>query len=1475
MEGGHLLPTLLCKWSAPAILPGLRRRGKPWSKRRRTTNTGKRRAIPKGEQQPSSVRDQVERQLAQKLRKAELSRVGADQTAAAKYPLHLSPWLEMTRWPGYLHGCDLEKTAQLIELPLHISDHLDLPLLELLSSFDRVIEEARNSIAHEKVNVFDQHRVNSFIRQHAAYKPILTKLQEGTYKRYKDVWKRLICFVYRVAYKRQGPLLHYLLTDTQSLALGDVLDAARMALARKGDADPVSQQAAPAYRPGLAPEECKARSKDDSLAELKALQERLDDSCLRFCISLLDHSLKGNIYDSVIVGFFAVLGINVSTGGFHEAAGYTSHLSAFIKMAQMLVMQRAVRASDLGEVDFPAELLDEMQDRFMVYGSRSPMNWAQKLRTYGAKVRDNTTSLGFIIWSDDGQHLSYKDFELDMQQLRWFVRDQVDLAQAQLEELLLVHPEEVREDVVPAINMHGIKDNPSVSEAGWSFLSDGRNQEQFGNHDRWLLNRVLDNKWLQEEFLPKPKVAKWSKRAAERYMQQVDAFLERLLLLIHLTDQAAGISSLLFLPGLLYIAKLLVHAMARKDSFKLKYPRKAHPTFTAEEAKERERQKQREKRARRRSERAQEAAQEAASEPQSNELWPEKTLVEPESEDEDEQEPDVSEYEEDPAKTAKERCQGRTISKENERSAAAWIEEHMLEETVCERCLAGEGHGNADDLSLEEMAEFFRSSGLPDSMRESKRTPLPLTSKDLLWKKVLTGGDCPRRINIGKSHQVDPDLSVTFDIDAFVAEAASFEALRGFRFSYYPKAVQNLDKPIHIWFHGRQLHQCRHIRFGEALHAQSFWIYIGFPRMPRTRETYLTEVQHALWIDEVVLPSLREVLPPTSMQHLPPSWAHGASKMKAKHNEHKTRDVGGTDPIHYPVKEQYMPGLWERMREKLSKSCLAEFRGMFMVIQAYGTKLVWNDSNFSRLRDDFKTSLNSIVNIDYLILPKTFVDIGKECISLHSSRIHWWKRCCLRQWVASMNPENHVATRSYPVSGLRDAAATNLRVSQRHPMHSQGLVYAQRYGSYKEAFDARKVFPFSNKNIESLLIPMNLLQLWSRAGGTIGRSNHINDFVVAAGQRSYLNSKKRVNLSLEVSCDEKFGTREEYRVSWGLLHELDLDSRECRRAEPRPYVSIPTVETLAFLRWELNRWLGAFDHIRQKNPQLTPETGAMGTMLARFKSEIQSAFRFFIPDSKRTYKERRSQVSNATKLYNGINDIAKFLGKGRRREHQLERIRRICFLALTMQMLQFDVKNQPLQPPKDLESYNSGICYAWLRRYYSNDFTIPKPWRVCTTWKRSPTWADLLQQLFDWDDQDRYKIPFQRDRWNNLQFRLITRHAFMRINEQLGLDAAEEWKNTLGMHASRFFWMIPKCSGNRFVTMTKKTYKADGEKMRGNHMAWYSAIHSELESFEEHAHPRKWSWKNQKLWDWERGEIMKRPPLRLFDDLESFDFSNT
>jgi hypothetical protein len=86
----------------------------------------------------------------------------------------------------------------------------------VLASLDQPIEEARASIVQGEVNIFDLHRVNNFVSRYGSTKVVMSKLerrammrslpsklQESTYKRYKDVWKRLICFVYRLVYQGQ------------------------------------------------------------------------------------------------------------------------------------------------------------------------------------------------------------------------------------------------------------------------------------------------------------------------------------------------------------------------------------------------------------------------------------------------------------------------------------------------------------------------------------------------------------------------------------------------------------------------------------------------------------------------------------------------------------------------------------------------------------------------------------------------------------------------------------------------------------------------------------------------------------------------------------------------------------------------------------------------------------------------------------------------------------------------------------------------------------------------------------------------------------------------------------------------------------------------------------------------------------------------------------------------------------------------
>ena len=72
--------------------------------------------------------------------------------------------------------------------------------------------------------------------------------------------------------------------------------------------------------------------------------------CLDLCLSLLEQPIHGNIFESPLVGFLAVMGIDKNHDTLHEAPKYTPKLSAFIKIAQLLVLQKSVILAEEGLV---------------------------------------------------------------------------------------------------------------------------------------------------------------------------------------------------------------------------------------------------------------------------------------------------------------------------------------------------------------------------------------------------------------------------------------------------------------------------------------------------------------------------------------------------------------------------------------------------------------------------------------------------------------------------------------------------------------------------------------------------------------------------------------------------------------------------------------------------------------------------------------------------------------------------------------------------------------------------------------------------------------------------------------------------------------------------------------------------------------------------------------------------------------------
>ncbi|KAJ5117456.1 hypothetical protein N7448_011088 [Penicillium atrosanguineum] len=265
------------------------------------------------------------------------------QITTQKHTTEVSPWLELTQWPKYLQGHSFSEVASLGMLP----DSSREPLLAAFAqSVERLIKRAYHTIQDRRINEFDQIRINSFVSRPRIWeRPILVDLKPSTYARYQQVWQRLICFAYRTSRPDQAIILRHQLTTTQFGKLDQMEDLGTQFLAEQSP----------------------------------AVRDQLDHACLALSIALLDHPLKGDLFESTVIGFLAVLGVDVERQTFREPYGYTSYLSALVKMAQMLVVEQAVQMADDGLVAHPADALDDMRERFLLYGVRAPFGWISRL----------------------------------------------------------------------------------------------------------------------------------------------------------------------------------------------------------------------------------------------------------------------------------------------------------------------------------------------------------------------------------------------------------------------------------------------------------------------------------------------------------------------------------------------------------------------------------------------------------------------------------------------------------------------------------------------------------------------------------------------------------------------------------------------------------------------------------------------------------------------------------------------------------------------------------------------------------------------------------------------------------------------------------------------------------------------------------------------------------------------------------------
>jgi hypothetical protein len=172
------------------------------------------------------------------------------------------------------------------------------------------------------------------------------------------------------------------------------------------------------------------------------------------------------------------------------------------------------------------KLFEELHTRFLVDNTPTPVNWVLKVMSYGREISKRQTAEGCISWI--GDKVIYQAIELDIGDFRRLIHKLTEETRdVLLYELLFVKSM----GELPTYSWTELRDNAANDEPGWYFVKDRRNC--MTEYRRWLLDRIVLTPELNKRFMRNNKI--WKQGEVKNWFDKLTCFLEKLLVLIHMT----------------------------------------------------------------------------------------------------------------------------------------------------------------------------------------------------------------------------------------------------------------------------------------------------------------------------------------------------------------------------------------------------------------------------------------------------------------------------------------------------------------------------------------------------------------------------------------------------------------------------------------------------------------------------------------------------------------------------------------------------------------------------------------------------------------------------------------------------------------------------------------------------------------------------------------------------------------------------
>ncbi|WKT54184.1 Helicase superfamily 1/2, ATP-binding domain [Fusarium oxysporum f. sp. vasinfectum] len=436
-----------------------------------------------------------------------------------------TPWLQHTRWAELFRNRSLEIIAATAKLPASqwsrryllgqwqgldfwSSAETEAQLQVILRGLDLMFDRARATL--DRTPYISRCWLNTYAKD--AFWPHGFRVIP-TFKRYLAIWKRFICFVFRVlqypSWQRKEvynlrlgsdeiKMMQHILYLVGQLQLGEDGD-----ISDKSDSEGDEPYSQDWHDDGEIPSDPESSDTDqdfntstdedeeigiDQMSDSEGSDFSLPNgNWLRVSEALFQLSMMfwtyqdpaGNMSSSTIIHFTAVMGIRQQSLAFHSAHNCTSELAGLIWIGRLLFLEYALPVYSYSTLvyewprrdHYPSQpdRLDAIRKKYLIRGCYTPFGEIIELKAFAKSIVKREGIPGNLSWDPEGKSFMIgHDVKFKLSEFCATHCKVMKLVGERIDEMMLGLEVDIKTDE--------IQDDLTCRKAGWSFIQDPKNK---------------------------------------------------------------------------------------------------------------------------------------------------------------------------------------------------------------------------------------------------------------------------------------------------------------------------------------------------------------------------------------------------------------------------------------------------------------------------------------------------------------------------------------------------------------------------------------------------------------------------------------------------------------------------------------------------------------------------------------------------------------------------------------------------------------------------------------------------------------------------------------------------------------------------------------------------------------------------------------------------------------------------------------